>query len=552
MGIPSYFSYIVKNHPQIIKQFNPNVQVQETECFNNLYLDCNSIIYDSFYKMDFTNNNISRENREDAIIQSVLSKIEEYIYTIRPSDKIYIAFDGVAPFAKMEQQRQRRYKSYYQSMISESILPKKTKDPWNTIAITPGTNFMRDLNEKTIHYFANQHEKYNVKKIIVSGSNESGEGEHKLFQYIRSSSEEHRGTKSIVYGLDADLIMLSMNHLSYTSIYLYRETPQFIQNISKDLEPNKSYLMDIPLLSETLAREMNMNSVGPGPGPGPDKDSDSVVKDYILLCFFLGNDFMPHFPSFNIRTGGLDKLLNAYSSSNARGMVKEGKIQWKKVRQLVEILASQEEKYFREEQKLRNRREKMVYQEDTPENKMRKWEAIPNYDRVIEKFIDPFKPFWEYRYYMSLFEIETEEEIREAKIRDICVKYLEGLEWCLKYYSTSCPDWRWSYRYHYPPLMKDLLRYIPYFEKELVPFQRENPVTEITQLCYVLPKQSIYLLPEKIMEKLSPRKDEWYRTDCEIVWAYCKYFWESHIILPKIDLNELEDLLYKNKNNNKK
>lgn len=529
MGIPSYFSYIVKNHPQIIQKFVPQPQ---KESFNHLYLDCNSIIYDSFHKIDFTN--ISRENRESAIINSVLSKIDEYINTIRPSDTIYIAFDGVAPFAKMEQQRQRRYKSYYQSMVSESILPKKTEDPWNTISITPGTTFMRDLNQKTAKYYSNQHLKYNVKKIIVSGSDEPGEGEHKLFQYIRSSPQEHHGTKSVVYGLDADLIMLSMNHLPYTSIYLYRETPQFIKNISKDLEPNESYLMDIPLLSETLAREMK--------GPG----EDSVVKDYILLCFFLGNDFMPHFPSFNIRMGGLDKLLNAYSSSSGlRGMVKDGKIQWKKVRQLVEILASQEEEYFREEQKLRNRREKMVYQEDTPENRMRKWEATPNYDRVIEKFIDPFKPFWQNRYYLSLFEMEQEGEAKEERIRDICINYLEGLEWCMKYYSTSCPDWRWSYRYHYPPLMKDLLRYIPYFEKELVPFQREKPVTEITQLCYVLPKQSIYLLPEKIMEKLKPRKDEWYRTDCEIVWAYCKYFWESHVILPKIELNELEDLLYK-------
>jgi 5'-3' exonuclease len=40
MGIPSYFSYIVKNHANIIKKISDyTIQV------NNLYLDCNSIIY---------------------------------------------------------------------------------------------------------------------------------------------------------------------------------------------------------------------------------------------------------------------------------------------------------------------------------------------------------------------------------------------------------------------------------------------------------------------------------------------------------------------------
>ena len=48
MGIPSYFSYIVKNHPKIIKKYFKHVL-----CVDNLYLDCNSIIYDSYSRMKF-------------------------------------------------------------------------------------------------------------------------------------------------------------------------------------------------------------------------------------------------------------------------------------------------------------------------------------------------------------------------------------------------------------------------------------------------------------------------------------------------------------------
>ena len=46
MGIPSYFSYIVKNHSKIIKKIISNERK-----INNLYMDSNSIIYDSFYKI---------------------------------------------------------------------------------------------------------------------------------------------------------------------------------------------------------------------------------------------------------------------------------------------------------------------------------------------------------------------------------------------------------------------------------------------------------------------------------------------------------------------
>ena len=32
----------------------------------------------------------------------------------------------------------------------------------------------------------------------------------------------------------------------------------------------------------------------------------------------------------------------------------------------------------------------------------------------------------------------------------------------------------------------------------------------------------------------------WYRLDFDIQYAYCKYFWESHVLLPEIPLQTLE------------
>jgi 5'-3' exoribonuclease 1 len=111
MGIPSYFSYIVKNHPEIIKKL-----LKGDMTINNLYMDCNSIIYDSVRNINFEE---LTETASRTIILRVIQKIEEYISLICPDNTVIVAFDGVAPVAKLEQQRNRRYKSWYQNEITK-------------------------------------------------------------------------------------------------------------------------------------------------------------------------------------------------------------------------------------------------------------------------------------------------------------------------------------------------------------------------------------------------------------------------------------------------
>ena len=82
MGIPSYFSYIVKNHSKIIKKLNNDIQI------GNLYLDCNSIIYDAVHSIDFTKLSVSDV---DTIITLVCTKIDEYIFTLKPNKNVFIA-----------------------------------------------------------------------------------------------------------------------------------------------------------------------------------------------------------------------------------------------------------------------------------------------------------------------------------------------------------------------------------------------------------------------------------------------------------------------------
>jgi 5'-3' exoribonuclease 2 len=532
MGLPSYFGYIVKNHAKIIKKLKFN-----TLQINNLYLDCNSIIYEAVHKMEFTQNS---ENDTDSIIRAVCSKIDEYIHQLKPDNSIYIAFDGVAPVAKLEQQRSRRYKSMYQNNISRSIFNTVTADPWNTTAITPGTIFMQKLNDK-IHSNYSKSEKYNVSNIIISGSDSYGEGEHKLFEHIRNNKESHTDANTVIYGLDADLIMLSINHLPISkNIYLFRETPHFIKSINSELDPNESYIMDIPELARIITLDMNNGA------ELTCEQEKNRIYDYIFLCFFLGNDFMPHFPSINIRTGGVDKMLNAYKATiggTNENLTDGKKIYWKNVRKLVQFLADNEEEFFKNEMKLRDKRERNLMPDITPEDKFKKFESIPTYERSLEKYINPFKPNWQLRYYKSLLNVD----IDETRRKQICTNYLEGLEWTMKYYTSGCPDWKWKYNYNYPPLLCDLILYIPYFDTSFVGSCQPNPVNELVQLCYVLPKQSLQFLPEKLYHNLLKNHSDWYNTDCDFVWAYCRYFWEAHVNLPHIDIYELENFVRNNK-----
>lgn len=499
MGIPSYYSYLIKNHPEILESFSTA---------DHFYLDGNSIIYDIVNRFSFKFGQTMSEN-ETAIIQLVIQKIEEYIAFILPQKSTTITFDGVAPFAKLNQQRERRFKSYYQNKMKKRIIKNKYNvfDFWDTAKITPGTPFMKTLTKMMKSHFDGRN--YNIFACDVPG-----EGEHKLFELMRTSQFDIND-KHVIYGLDSDLIMLSMLHLDIApNIFLYRETPEYVKNINPLLDESQTYILNVNLLSDIITKEMN----------GP-------ITDYVFISFLMGNDFMPHFPSLNIRTGGIDKIISAYRS-NPKKMISIDRekneifFHWDHFRSFLSILCQKEEEYIKTEYLLREKREMYNLNENTPENKWKNFENIPSTDREVEKYINPTKSGWEERYYSLFDECDPQQ-------------YVNGLVWNLTYYVFGSPDHHWHYPYHYPPLLKDLIECIP-TDQSITWEKKENDITDMEQLCYVLPLGSLYILPDEIRKKL---KREWYVDDCAFTWAFCKYFWESHTDLPEINFEELRGLL---------
>lgn len=582
MGIPSYFLQIVKSYKNIIKNI-----VGLNGSVDNFYADSNGIIYDAARDISFLNKSV--EVYEAEVITLVCEKIQHYIDIFQPKEKIIIAFDGVAPVAKLNQQRERRYKSWLTGDLQKRIENKmatnkmagnktmsnvETSAFWNTSSITPGTAFMRKLNERvTAHFESNP-------KVFVSTSGACGEGEHKIFQYIRDFPDLHKNQTTIIYGLDADLIMLCLNHLHISErIFLYRETPEFIKSVDKTLDEAAQYYIDIPELAQSIIKYMN--GMHDQHGQVSEKIEFQSEKcrmfDYIFICFMLGNDFMPHFPALNIRTGGIDTLLDAYrktiGSSPGEYIIcfnessLEYKINWTNYKRYIEYLADNEDGLVRKEYKRRDRLQQTqtLHSGQQPNNKnrvnnssdindivsewsneelplsMEEFNMCPIKYREKEKNINPFVEGWEHRYYSTLFHMK----ITASLCKKICTNYLEGMEWTFKYYSTGCIDWRWSYNYHYPPLLKDLLQFIPDTNfHDFLKVVEPQPIRDVVQLCYVLPKPSLQLLPRQVLESLSnhPNFSSMYATNHHMNWSFCKFFWECHTEMPHLDIRELEEI----------
>lgn len=539
MGIPSYFSFIVKSHRNIIKELS------KKDLINNLYLDSNSIIYDVIVSLSGLKNDLKNvDDIEKLIMLNVCKKISEYIMLLSPNNKVLIAFDGVAPVAKLCQQRNRRYKASFQRELLLSLGISKEFLEWDTCSITPGTKFMNDLGVYISDYFDSNKLSLCVKEVIVSSSNLAGEGEHKIFKYIRDNMDYHLNTKTVIYGLDADLIMLSLNHLYISRhIYLFRETPHFIKSIDATLNPYELYIMDIPCLGDAIINNMLI-----GVNNNYDmNESKNIISDYILICFLLGNDFLPHFPSLNIRTNGIQILIDVYKDTfiklNRNVKKKEfltlnNKIIWKNLRLFILNLSKLEEKNFINEVRIRDNYEKFILLRcKTVEDNILN---IPMLDRNIEKYINVGDLGWEYRYYKMLLNVD----IDDIRKKQICMNYLEGLEWVFSYYISDCKDWRWKYNYAYSPLLKDLVEYIPYFNVDLIDNNLySRPIDALVQLCYVLPRSGLFLLPPDLYNYYLEKYNYLYESDYKFIWSFCKYFWESHVIMPDINIIELENFL---------
>ena len=195
----------------------------------------------------------------------------------------------------------------------------------------------------------------------------------------------------------------------------------------------------------------------------------------------------------------------------------------------------------------RSKLEKRVYATSTQEDREIAFDNIPTIYRAEEHYICPCEPGWQKRYYKVAFHLSQDTDLNKEFIDNLCNNYLEGLEWTFKYYTEGCPHWRWKYNYHYPPLFADLVERVPDFETQYIDVHKgiNRPFLPSTQLAYVIPPWNHHLFSEKLRNILQKNNYMKYYVNIDQLkfqWMFCRYFWESHALLPDMPIEQLERL----------
>lgn len=355
MGVPKFFRWLSERYPLA----STLVAEGNVPDFDNLYLDMNGIIHSASHPQTDADSGPSVARPEHLVFREIFAYVELLFTKIRPKKVFFLAVDGVAPRAKLNQQRARRFRTAYEAgreaFDDKSPTPKDNEDIaeyFDSNCITPGTQFMYRLQQH-LEYFISVKMKdpqWRHVRVILSGPATPGEGEHKIMEFIRhcrAQPDYDPNTKHCLYGLDADLIMLGL--LSHAPHFcLLREEVKFGQSGRKGksrhervkeakaanrLSSQRFYLMHLGIIrdyfEEEFVRIPNADLKTP-------RTVERVIDDIILMAMLVGNDFLPNLPHMHVNEGALGLLFDAYKSFadknknpiylNERGLVQYDKL----------------------------------------------------------------------------------------------------------------------------------------------------------------------------------------------------------------------------------
>ena len=529
MGIPYYFYQVFKKYNNEKDLVLNEDEIKQKTNPQYLFFDYNSLIHPCAKK---TIERLGEEKQDETFLESQIIndclQYTRYIITTVGAKDVYIIIDGVAPRAKMNQQRQRRYKNrFLKTIISED----DNVNEWDSNKITPGTSFMNKL----IHELHNFKEILNQElgiNITLSDSNEKGEGEHKMMKIINCLP----GVSNIcIYGLDADLIMLSMKNSQSSRIVLLRDNNN--DNKFSFLSINKlkeCILLDIRFHIGTTRKNLN------------DK---KLLDDYIVLLFFIGNDFLLHIPSIVIKNNGIGILLKTYGKIMRKSDVyltdytKELKerINLDMLCDIFEELGNLEEYFFKHIYS--PYQGKFIYRDKV--NLEEEYKNVSFYTNdVIKLNTEGYKN----RYYLYY-------GISITNLKDTCQNYLDGLYWVFGYYNNHEHDnWLWYYKYENTPFASDFSHFLKNKMYKNVNIESTNSYTCKEQLCMVLPRESLLnILKDIDLEHHDKLKrlfrlntielEKYFPTQINLNMVFKEYLWQSDIFINNLSDHFLKLIL---------
>lgn len=506
-------------------------------------LDLNCAIYHCVRKVQQRTPYDPKHQRqwERALIDNVIAYIKTLVGKVEPTENVYIAVDGVAPMAKIKQQRARRFKSAIGAEQEARIKAEARGEAyipaprWDTNAITPGTNFMTALAMALRTYARSS------AKIIVSPADEPGEGEQKIMEWARTK----KPASMVVYGLDADLIVLALwaSATSSTKVDLFREEVEFGGGIKMNTLDEEQFLfMDMSHLTDVLYSLYAR----------PDTARDEFARDFVALMNLLGNDFVPHGMALKIRDDGVQKLLEIYKSlTEPLVEIRDDTLVWQynqtQLIKLFEVLSAQEPTDL-----LRNVKKKLEARPGASAAKSAEERALALYNDMplawaaesvlVQKVKLPdyeypqyvLRPTWAATYDAeALFGTDPAEAARA---------YLQTLSWTLAYYSGALIDTHWYYPWFLPPRHATILDALKTGVMPGAPSAVRRGLEPREQLAMVLPESSFGLLPDEYKKLLDAYPFAWPSGWGTFSFGR-RFLWECEPLIPLIQPSEIKGMI---------
>ncbi|KAM7467598.1 hypothetical protein LguiB_015160 [Lonicera macranthoides] len=577
MGIPSFYRWLVERYPLAAKdaiEESPNfvngfrVPSDTTQPnpngleFDNLYLDMNGIIHPCFHPEGLPAPKTYDEMKSVQIFCKG-SILLLFFRKVQVLDGVEVVIqDGVAPRAKMNQQRSRRFRAAKDAAdersgteksrgISELEGENLDTTKLDSNIITPGTEFMALLSSALryyVHLRMNGDPGWRGVKVIVSDASVPGEGEHKIMSYIRLQRNLpgfDPNTRHCLYGLDADLIMLALaTHEIHFSILREEVVQKKDMNIFKKMGGSKEGEVRGENLDDFILRQkfQNLQAVCTKlirsgvileecfrnylahelriPDSTMETDLERLIDDFVFMCLFVGNDFLPHVPSLEISEGAIDLLMIIYKKEfvNMGGYLTSSfEVNLKHVEHFVQAVGSHEDAIFKKRIQVNKQRETQFRRSLTNSGVNESKDSTVCISDAGNSVIDKVElgvKGWKKRYYTEKFEVKTDDE-RERTQRDTVLKYIEGICWVMHYYYQGVCSWQWFYPYHYAPFASDF-RGLDQLE---IQFTLGEPFKPLNQLMAVLPAASAQALPllySKLMTDPSSPLLDYYPSDFEL------------------------------------
>lgn len=580
MGVPGFFSWLLKNKRKLGAKnlilnnlpYKVGWLMLDTNC---LLHPCVANILEKYKEGQLTidPNKDLRAQIEQCVWEKITQCIDDMITQTEP-EYIYIGIDGVAPMGKILQQRQRRYRFLFDKKIKlnamdtieeleEMIAKTSTKPngieepviPLSSIELTPGTDYMERINNRMIAY-VEVLKKRNI-KCIYSSYHDEGEGEHKILQYIKTNLEPT--IPIVIYGLDADLLFLSLGLGWEYDLYVMREK-QVFANKEVDLD-------EVPEYNYVEVKQLHILI----------SNLEVSTNDFIVLCYLIGNDFLPGLLTTDVKKGGLDKIFRAWNNLKeklgiqteyenkpdenndiniAKSYLVEFDNKTNKYQINLELLKGVfSELLWTERYVWKNiNRDKLLNQDGLEPEEREKLLNLKEEDKMeqLSKFISgqtsstdflekiEFESAIEYySYYLGISCIDIDKLIIKKMVWD----YIGGIEWCIGYYLDKCPSWTWGYNFMITPTIKDIINFFPQSNKQIKIKYSSRTLNPVEQLVLAIPPQTYkYVIESELVEKIKSNKNIGYMLPEAFQIDINKehIFWKCQVRIPMVEYVEFE------------